>query len=88
VGTGSEVHREGQQTATASGPRGLVTGPKGSLCAARKGEVTMRRRRSGGKLFVGGAMTSLSLAALTAASAQHSPRVPDFSSKSARQFSV
>jgi hypothetical protein len=40
----------------------------------------MRRLRSGGKLFVGGALTGLSLAALTAASAQHSPRVPDFSS--------
>jgi hypothetical protein len=36
--------------------------------------------RSGGKLFVGGALTGLSLGAFTAASAQHSPRLPDFSS--------
>jgi hypothetical protein len=40
----------------------------------------MRRLRLGGKLFVGGALTGLSLAALTGASAQHSPRAPDFSS--------
>jgi hypothetical protein len=36
--------------------------------------------RSRHKLFVGGALTALSLAALTTASAQHSPRQPDFSS--------
>jgi ribosomal protein L37AE/L43A len=36
--------------------------------------------RSRDKLFVGGALTALSLVALTTASAQHSPRQPDFSS--------
>ncbi len=40
----------------------------------------MRRLHSGGKFLVSGVLTSLSLAALTAASAQHGARVPDFSS--------
>jgi hypothetical protein len=40
----------------------------------------MSRLPSGRKFLVGGVLTALTLAALTAAAAQHSVRVPDFSS--------
>jgi hypothetical protein len=40
----------------------------------------MRSLHSGGRLFVAGALTGLGLAALTSASAQPGPRLPDFSS--------